>query len=87
MQQMFRFDFFAGKFSLQNDFIFICSLAVLFSFFTLSPRTERLQDRLYGEKFTTAGRWLAVVGSVVLFYLSLSFISSLDFNPFIYFRF
>ena len=87
MQQMFRFDFFAGKFSLQNDFIFICSLAVLFSFFTLSPGTERLQDKLYGEKFTAAGRWLAVAGSVVLFYLSLSFISSLDFNPFIYFRF
>lgn len=87
MQRLFNFEFFAGKFSLQNDFIFVCLLAFAVSFFTLTKFTQRLQDRLYGEEFSATGRWMAVIASVSLFYISLSFISSLDFNPFIYFRF
>jgi len=87
LQRMFSFEFFDGKFSLNNDFIFIAILASVLSFFTLSAFTQRVQDRLYGEQFSAGGRWLAVLGSSVLFYISLSFISSLDFNPFIYFRF
>jgi alginate O-acetyltransferase complex protein AlgI len=85
--RMYQFNFFAGKFNVNNDFIFMCAIAIVLSFFALSKKTEAIQDRLYGETFSETGRWLAVVGCLVLFYVSLSFISALEFNPFIYFRF
>jgi hypothetical protein len=81
------FNFFDGKFALNNDFIFMASLAFLFSFFAITKSTQTLQDKLYGEQFSNSGKWLAVLVSIVLFYTSLSFITALDFNPFIYFRF
>jgi hypothetical protein len=84
---MYAFNFFDGKFALNNDFIFMASLAFLFSFFAITKSTQTLQDKLYGEQFSNSGKWLAVLVSIVLFYTSLSFITSLDFNPFIYFRF
>jgi alginate O-acetyltransferase complex protein AlgI len=87
IKQMYSFNFFDGKFALNNDFIFMASLAFLFSFFAITKSTQNLQDKVYGEKFSDSGKWLAVFVSIVLFYTSLSFITSLDFNPFIYFRF
>lgn len=87
IKQMYSFNFFDGKFALNNDFIFMASLAFLFSFFAITKSTQNLQDKVYGEKFSDSGKWLAIFVSIVLFYTSLSFITSLDFNPFIYFRF
>jgi alginate O-acetyltransferase complex protein AlgI len=87
IKQMYAFNFSDGKFALNNDFLFMASLAVLISFFTISNKTLQLQHKLYGENFSSNTRWLAVMASIVLFYISLSFISALDFNPFIYFRF
>ncbi|MBK9284594.1 MAG: MBOAT family protein [Sphingobacteriaceae bacterium] len=85
--KMYSFNFEASKFAINNDFIFMCSLAVLFSLFAVLSKTEALQDKIYGIQFTPGGRWLALVTGVALFYISLSFISALNFNPFIYFRF
>lgn len=87
IKQMYSFNFFDGKFALNNDFVFMASLAFLFSFFAITKSTQAFQDKLYGEQFSNAGKWLAVLVSLVLFYTSLSFITALDFNPFIYFRF
>jgi len=87
IKQMYSFNFFDGKFALNNDFVFMASLAFLFSFFAITKSTQTFQDKLYGEQFSNAGKWLAVLVSIVLFYTSLSFITALDFNPFIYFRF
>jgi alginate O-acetyltransferase complex protein AlgI len=87
IKQMYSFNFFDGKFALNNDFICMAALAFLFSFFAITSSTQTLQDKLYGEKFSNSGKWLAVLVSIVLFYTSLSFITALDFNPFIYFRF
>ena len=87
IKQMYSFDFFDGKFALNNDFWFSCVLACVFSFFAFIPKTQAIQDTVYGEKFTSATKSILLLASISLFYISLSYISALDFNPFIYFRF
>ena len=87
IKQLYSFQFFDGKFTLNNDFLFMASLALIFSFFTITKTTRSFQEKVYGEQFSKSSQWLAVSASIILFYISLSFISALDFNPFIYFRF
>lgn len=87
IKKMYTFSFFDGKFAMNNDFIAMATVAAIFSFFALGKKTKALQDKIYGEAFTNSGRWLAVAAGIVLFYVSLSYVSALDFNPFIYFRF
>jgi len=87
IRQMYSFNFFDGKFAMNNDFLVMAGLALVFSFFAFSTKTQQWQQAVYGHSFGATGRRLAVLGALVLFYLSLSFISALDFNPFIYFRF
>lgn len=87
IKQMYSFSFFDGKFALQNDFIFMASMALLISWFAFGKKTQQFQQALYGESFTQKGRWLALLCGICLFYVSLSFITALNFNPFIYFRF
>jgi hypothetical protein len=84
---MYAFDFFDGKFAMNNDFMFMLILAFIISFFAITPKTKSIQQQLYGEKLSPSARWTLVFGSIVLFYVSLSYVSALDFNPFIYFRF
>ncbi|MDO8999132.1 MAG: MBOAT family O-acyltransferase [Bacteroidota bacterium] len=87
VKQMYSFNFFDGKFAMNNDFIFMASVALVFSFFAITKPTQQIQEKIYGESFSNSGKWLAVFVSITLFYISLSYISALDFNPFIYFRF
>jgi drug/metabolite transporter (DMT)-like permease len=84
---MYTFNFFDGKFAVNNDFIFMAILASTLSLCAISQKTRTIQERIYGENFSNTGKWLALLGGVLLFYTSLSYISALDFNPFIYFRF
>ncbi len=87
ISRLYSFDFFHGKFAMNNDFIMMAVLGAFISFFAVTRATKSIQDKLYGETFAGSSKWLAVLGGVVLFYISLSYISALDFNPFIYFRF
>lgn len=87
IKQMYAYNFYDGKFALNNDFMFMAILATIISFFTLFQKTKNIQLRLYGETFSNSGKWLALLSGIILFYISLSFVSALDFNPFIYFRF
>lgn len=87
VKTMFSFDFTDGKFALHNDFYFSLGLAVFFSFFAFTSFTKNIQAKVYGEGHTPAGNILLLSTSIVLFYISLSYIAALDFNPFIYFRF
>ncbi len=87
IKKMYSFNFFDGKFALNNDFWFSCSLAIIFSFFAFIPATKAIQQKAYGEIFTKQSRTVLLVTCISLFYISLSYISALDFNPFIYFRF
>ncbi|MCC6182416.1 MAG: MBOAT family protein [Bacteroidia bacterium] len=87
VKTMFSFDFTDGKFALHNDFYFSLSLAVVFSFFACLPFTKTLQAKVYGEHHTTLSNTVLLSCSILLFYISLSYIAALGFNPFIYFRF
>ncbi len=87
IKQMYAFDFFDGKFALNNDFIAMAVIAALISFFACTQKTKTFQEKMYGEVYSSRGKWLAISAGIILFYVSLSFISALDFNPFIYFRF
>lgn len=87
IKTMFRFDFSPGKFALHNDFYFSLLLSVVFSFFAFLPVTKSLQAKVYGENHTAASNGIMMLISITLFYISLSYIAALDFNPFIYFRF
>jgi alginate O-acetyltransferase complex protein AlgI len=87
IKKMYSFNFFDGKFALNNDFICMATMALLLSFFAITNKTKAIQEKLYGEKFSEAGKLLALLSGIILFYVSLSYISALNFNPFIYFRF
>jgi alginate O-acetyltransferase complex protein AlgI len=87
IKQMYSFNFTDGKFAMNNDFLPMAVIALLISWFAITNKTLAMQQKLYGENFTGNGKWLVVLGSIALFYFSLSYISALNFNPFIYFRF
>lgn len=87
IKQMYSFNFVDGKFNLHNDWYFSFALCCIFSFFCFSKKTLNIQDKFYGETFSRAQSYLFAGLSIVLFYVSLSYIAALDFNPFIYFRF
>ncbi len=87
IKQMYSFNFFDGKFALNNDFWFSATIACLVSFFAFTPKTQAIQDAVYAEKFSSGTKSLLLLLSICLFYISLTYISALDFNPFIYFRF
>ena len=87
VKTMFSFNFTDGKFALHNDFYFSLSLAAIFSFFACIPFTKNIQAKVYGENHSTLSSTIMLSMSILLFYISLSYIAALDFNPFIYFRF
>ncbi len=87
IKKMYSFNFFDGKFAMNNDFIVMACIALFISWFAITNKTFAFQQKIYGESFTNNGKWLVVFSSVLLFYVSLSYISALNFNPFIYFRF
>jgi alginate O-acetyltransferase complex protein AlgI len=87
IRQMYSFEFFHSKFAVNNDFVFMAILAAIISLFAILPGGKKLQEKVYGEYFPQRRKWALVTCGTILFYVSLSFISALDFNPFIYFRF
>jgi alginate O-acetyltransferase complex protein AlgI len=63
-------------------------IALLFSFFVLVRQGQKLQDKVYGiPTLSRRGHIGMTVCSVLLFVLSLSYVTGSSFNPFIYFRF
>ena len=87
IKQMYSINFVDGKFAMNNDFIWMAIVALLISMFTLTDKTTQIQKTFYAEVFSSKGKWYAVFAGIILFYISLSYVAALDFNPFIYFRF
>ncbi|MCX7728376.1 MAG: MBOAT family protein, partial [Bacteroidia bacterium] len=85
--KMYSFHFSGNMRYLLNDFLFSFVLCIVFSFFVLIPFFEKVQLKIYRFDFSYSEKWKAVLASVLLYYISLSYIAALDFNPFIYFRF
>lgn len=73
--------------SILNDFWFFVSIATFFAFFTYFRSGEKIQLKIYCDKYPLKRVYLMAGISVLLILLSLSSIVSSGFNPFIYFRF
>ena len=75
--------------SLQLDFKFyvFLGLALLFSYFTLFRFGKKAELFVYSEATTWPRHIVLFSGALVLTILSISYVASSDFNPFIYFRF
>ncbi len=70
-----------------NEFKFFFVVAVIFSFFAVTGFTKKIQDQVYFNAYTNLRHLVLCVTCLVLFVLSVSSITSMGFNPFIYFRF
>jgi alginate O-acetyltransferase complex protein AlgI len=70
-----------------TEFIFFFILAVVFSFFAYSKRGQYMQNKIFLEKYSFKRHISMSFITVFLLILSLSSITSIGFNPFIYFRF
>jgi len=86
-KRLFSFDF--ASYDLINNiqFSFIFILAVFFSFFTLLPNGQKIQDSVFYSAYSNRKLLIGFAMSFVLMTLSVSSITTSDFNPFIYFRF
>ncbi len=70
-----------------SEFLMWFVIAILFSFFAVTKRGQRMQDSVYFNEYTNT-KHLWVWGTcLILFILSVGSITSSGFNPFIYFRF
>lgn len=73
--------------TLNADFSLMLIPAILFSIFAITNKTENLQTKIFEGKFNVKEHLIAIFVVIVLFGLSLSYIVSASYNPFIYFRF
>ena len=62
-------------------------LALVFSFLTLTPWGQKLQDTIFAEHYSKRLSWVMFALCLVLLVLSAGALCVSDFNPFIYFRF
>jgi alginate O-acetyltransferase complex protein AlgI len=85
LKRMFSFQ--TSFVSLDSQFYTFFILAFLFSFFTYFKKGEQMEAYIYRGCFTNNAYIVMTLLSLFLFGLSVSFISAVGFNPFIYFRF
>ena len=80
---------FKGGLTVAGDSQFWCVfiLAAVFSFLTLIPFGQRLQDCIFAESYSKPLSWTMFVVTLVLLILSAGSLCVSDFNPFIYYRF
>ncbi|MCX8081060.1 MAG: MBOAT family protein [Bacteroidia bacterium] len=87
LQTMFSFSGFDGKFAMQNDFVFMACAGLFFALFIWLPKGKEWQDWWWNSDRIFEKLKLRLALMVIFYLLSLSFLTSLNFNPFIYFRF
>lgn len=87
IKKMYTFETLGNMGYLQNDFWFSFLLCTFFSFFALFPSFKNIQEKIYSFQISNSSKIKWVFASIMLYYIALSYIAALDFNPFIYFRF
>jgi alginate O-acetyltransferase complex protein AlgI len=87
LKRLFCFEEINVWFTYNNDFKLMFALAIVFSFFVLVPGFKKIQDTVYTKYHSFAVNFCYALVALLLFSLSISFITTSDFNPFIYFRF
>ncbi|MCX6231096.1 MAG: MBOAT family protein [Bacteroidetes bacterium] len=85
--KMFSFDFSEHQYYFNEKFRFIMILAFFFSFVNATKFGKWLEKIFFAVRYTLAGHYSMTLLSIVLFVLSVAYISTSGFNPFIYFRF
>ncbi|MES2138783.1 MAG: MBOAT family O-acyltransferase [Bacteroidota bacterium] len=87
IKKLFCFENTDVWFNYSNDFIFMFFLAIIFSFFVIIPGFKKIQNFVYSEGHSFVSSIGFTIVSLILLGISISFITTSDFNPFIYFRF
>lgn len=72
---------------LDNEQKFYLILGLVTSFSTIFPFVKKLEVKIYYEEYNTSRYIVMWVISIIIFLISLSYITAFHFNPFIYFRF
>lgn len=85
--KMFSFNFTGDYLYFDTKFIFIMLLAFFFSFIRAFKIGEWFEKIFYATKYSLSGYYSMTLLSVVLFVISIAYVTSSGFNPFIYFRF
>lgn len=70
-----------------KNFWYMFILAFMFSFFTLLPAMKKVQEVIYFGTFSLVKNGFSIVICMIFFAICIGFITSSNFNPFIYFRF
>ena len=88
LRNLFRFNFSNSHLnSFTPEFYTFLIIATLFAFFAYFKKGQNIQDAVYFNEYSNQKHtWLTIL-SILLLVLSVSFIASNGFNPFIYFRF
>ncbi|MBC7694186.1 MAG: MBOAT family protein [Burkholderiales bacterium] len=86
IKRMFVFNF-NMETTIDTEFITYAVIAIIFSFFTITKFTQRIQNSIYVNEYNCFKHITVFPLVVILFVLCICSITSLGFNPFIYFRF
>jgi len=86
LKRTFAFNF-SHPVSFSSEFYTFLGLAGVFAFFAYLKQGQEIQDAVYFNSYTNKKHVGMAFAGAVLFILSLSFITSTGFNPFIYYRF
>jgi len=86
LKQMFAFNFTLLP-AVSFEFYFFFVIALFFAFFSYSQIGQKIQDSVFSGEYTLRRHYSFSALAILLLILSISSISTLGFNPFIYFRF
>lgn len=86
IKRLFVFDFHDVHW-FDSEFHLYFFIAIIFAFITYSKMGQKIQDAVYFNAYNKNKHFALATISLVLLILSISSISALGFNPFIYFRF
>jgi alginate O-acetyltransferase complex protein AlgI len=86
-KKLFAFKFEPLQWTDNESFFTILIIAAFFSFFVLLPRGQKIQDSIFFGDYTKNKLLAMFFVSLILFVISISYITTTGFNPFIYFRF
>ena len=87
LAKMFSFHTGITHVNFTEDFWITLAIAVFFSFFCTPKFGQKLHDLFFGYQYGFKSKVFLGIVFVFLFILSVAFITSSGFNPFIYFRF
>jgi alginate O-acetyltransferase complex protein AlgI len=88
LKHLFSFNFTNSHFnSFTSEFYTFLIIAAVFAFFAYFKKGQKIQDEVYFNEYSNRKHTWFTLSSILLLVLSVSFIASNGFNPFIYFRF